>query len=119
MRKAAPSFLVSAILGLIAMWALLLQGTLATANAEPFDPAQGIHCGQDQSGSPATPDKSSHQHQCCTASHISKAVLPTPQASSFRFELTPASAIVWRISTFLEKTGPPERDHNPRGPPAL
>jgi len=109
---------MSAILGLIAMWALLLQAPLTTASAEPFDPtAQGIHCGQDHN-SPATPDKDCHQHQCCTASHISKAVLPAPQASSFRFERTSVSAIIWCVAHFLEKTGPPERKHNPRGPPA-
>jgi len=109
---------MSAILGLIAMWALLLQGTLAASAAPDFDPAQGIHCAQDHGEAPSTPEKGGHQHQCCPAAHVSKLALPAPLASAFRFERQPANPFVWRISTFLEKTGPPERDHHPRGPPA-
>lgn len=117
MRLSRPRLYGRAILGVVALYALLLQAFVAAATPSgPIDLA-GFIC-QHDSSAPSPDQPIRHDHQCCTAVHIGN-VAPPP-CSAAPVVLTPpvAVATVWRPKAAIPKTGPPNQSHFARGPPS-
>ena len=120
MRRASTlSVKARAILGVIALYGLLLQGFLAAATPVPVTDLAGILCVTHDgagSGSPDTPVR--HDHQCCTAAPVG-ALGPPPLSDAFSaWSLPPSTLVAWRPEASLFKTGPPTHSHSARGPPS-
>lgn len=108
-----------AIIGVIALYALLLQPFLAAATPAMMPDAAGILCathdGPAPSG-PAVPGRS--DHQCCTAAFPGGPV-PPPAASAVVSRMQAiAVAVSWYPEAAIGRPGPTTHSHSPRGPPA-
>ena len=108
-----------AIIGVIALYALLLQSFAAAAKPPAYADAAGVICAAAHgSDAPSGDAPLAHDHPCCTAAQTSHAALPPlPWAAAAR-PASPPAAIVWRPEADLPRTGPPTRSHSARGPPA-
>lgn len=107
-----------AVIGVLALYCVLLQSFLAGAIPLPPDLGRGIICivhpDGEQGGGKAVP----HDHQCCVAAQI-QALTEPPEAGSV---LVPAPSIAPRLvrrpEAEIPRTGPPPTANSPRGPPA-
>ncbi len=105
-----------AILGVVALYALLLQAFVAAATPSgPIDLA-GFICQHESSSPPDHPIR--HDHQCCTAVHIGNIAPPPSSAMLVGWASPRAVTLLWRPEVAIPKTGPPTRSHSARGPPS-
>lgn len=117
MRLARPRMHGRAILGVVALYALLLQAFVAAATPSgPIDPA-GFIC-QHGNAVPSPDQPARHDHQCCTAVHIGNVAPPPCSAAAFAWAAPRAVTAPWRPEAAIPKTGPPTRSHSARGPPS-
>lgn len=109
-----------AIVGVVALYALLLQAFVAAATpAGAIIPAALCAPVQDvDQERPATPTR--HDPQCCIALHLGNLALPPSAAfEPVVWGRATAPAIVARPEAAIPKTGPPAHAHRPRGPPTV
>ena len=119
MRLSSPrSSRGRAILGLVALYGLLLQAFLAVAtpSAATVDPL-GFICSHDASGSPDQHHPVRHDHPCCTVAHLAPLLPPAVAATVLAWTPPDAVRVDWRPEAAIPKTGPPTRQHSARGPP--
>lgn len=106
-----------AIIGVIALYALLLQAFLAVAAPTGPSFGPGVLCTVDGEHAPGE-EPLRHDHQCCTAQHVGN-LAPAPKTASAERLTWPVSIrIVWRPEAELPRTGPPTFAHSARGPPS-
>lgn len=105
-----------AILGVVALYALLLQAFVAAATPSGPISLGGFICQHDNS--PSSPDQPvRHDHQCCTAIHIGNVAPPPSSAVPVAWAAPRTVVVLWRPEAVIPKTGPPTRSHSARGPP--
>lgn len=117
MRLARPRMHGRAILGVIALYALLLQAFVAAATPSGAIDLTGFIC-QHESSAPSPDQPVRHDHQCCTAVHIGNIAPPPCSAVAVAWTAPRAVTAVWRREAAIPKTGPPTRSHSARGPPS-
>lgn len=117
MRLARPRMHGRAILGVIALYALLLQAFVAAATPSGAADLAGFICGH-ESSAPSPDQPARHDHQCCTAVHIGNIAPPPCPAVAVAWTAPRAVMAVWRPEAAIPKTGPPTRSHSARGPPS-
>ncbi|MCJ2089911.1 hypothetical protein MKK88_28565 [Methylobacterium sp. E-005] len=109
-----------AILGLVALYALLLQAFLGLAAPIPAPAAPGtVLCAEHPvDGSDHAPIRI-HVHSCCTLAQAASVALPVAVSAAPALPLAPALHLSWRPEAELPRTGPPPRAGTARGPPAV
>lgn len=106
-----------AIIGVIALYGLLLQAFLAAAHPVAM-PDAGILCAEHEPASPGSDRPLHHDHQCCTAAQGAQ-LAPAPSSDLTAVPVPPAPArVAWRPEASRPRTGPPTHAHSARGPPA-
>ncbi|SDN15044.1 hypothetical protein SAMN05216360_10661 [Methylobacterium phyllostachyos] len=107
-----------AIMGVIALYALLLQAFLGFAAPARLLPSpETVLCADHVAGEPDTPAVPVHVHACCT---LVQAVALTQSDTAWTGVPLPAPAaarLVWRPEAEILRTGPPPRPSTARGPP--
>ncbi len=109
-----------AIIGVIALYGLLLQAFVAAATPPSLPDLLGAICVSQDGTHAGSPDGPSlpHDHPCCAAVHAGS-LPPPPLAGTLIAWRAPAAAlIVWRPEAAVPKTGPPTHAHSARGPPS-
>ncbi|WP_132251282.1 hypothetical protein [Methylobacterium segetis] len=109
-----------AIIGVIALYALLLQAFLGGLAPLPPAALTDAICAHDGSGSPEGGAALCHPHACCTLAQAAE-LLP-PGASAFAAVLwSPgiAAPAPWRAADLIRARAPPDPSVSPRGPPTL
>ena len=109
-----------AIMGVIALYGLLLQAFLTAATPVVLPDLTGAICAVQDGAHSGPPDGPSlpHDHQCCTAVHAG-GLPPPPAAGAAAIWRAPATTpVVWRSEAAVPKTGPPNHAHSARGPPS-
>lgn len=117
MRATRPRMNARAILGVVALYALLLQAFVAAATPSGATDLAGFVC-QHGSSAPSPDQPVRHDHQCCTAVHIGDVAPPPCSAVEVAWAAPLAVTAVWRPEAAIPKTGPPTRSHSARGPPS-
>lgn len=119
MRRRSPPRLQSrATIGVVALYALLLQAFLAfSAPVLSPDPIGGVLCAEHGSGTPAHDQADAQCHACCMAMHIGTIAPPPLLALSVLWPLPQVSRVAWRPEADVDKTGPPTHAQSARGPP--
>lgn len=118
MRLARPRMHGRAILGVVALYALLLQAFVAAATPSggAIDLA-GFTCRHENSA-PSPDQPARHDHQCCTAVHIGNVAPPPCPGVTVVWTAPRPIAVPWRSEAAIPKTRPPTRSHSARGPPS-
>jgi hypothetical protein len=107
-----------AIVGAIALYALLLQSFLLAATPTLALGDAGILCLDHASGQPDSGGApSGHEHHCCLPGHVAPLVPPLPAYQAVPWRAPEAALLGWRHEADQPRTGPPKRAHTPRGPP--
>ena len=106
-----------ATIGLIALYALLLQAFLGLATpSRALDGPGEVLCAGHSSGEPAS--KSVHVHACCTVVQAGTLTLPPIDPEAAAWPSAPTSLCTWRPEAEIPTTGPPAYNGTARGPPA-
>jgi hypothetical protein len=108
-----------AIIGVIALYALLLQAFLGFATPSIAFGADGVLCVEHGSAAPDGKSGAVHKHQCCLPVQPGTLLPPPdspPEAVAFA---RVAQVVAWRPTSDVLTTGPPKRTHQPRGPPLV
>jgi hypothetical protein len=106
-----------AIIGVIALYALLLQAFLGFATPSLAFGPDGVLCIEHGSAPPDGKSTGHHDHQCCLPVQHGAMAPPPDLATAAGWQLPAAHVLVWRFEADLLTTGPPARAHQPRGPP--
>jgi hypothetical protein len=119
MRRRPPQLVQSrTIIGVIALYALLLQAFLAfAAPALSPDPTGSVLCAEHGSGAPADDQADVQCHACCAAVHIGNLAPPPLDAFPVLWPFQRVARVVWRPEAEVLKTGPPTHAQSARGPP--
>lgn len=108
-----------AIMGVIALYALLLQAFLGFAvPTRPLPGPESVLCAEHAAGDPDTPSVPVHVHACCTLAQAGALTLPNIAWTSVPMPAPSAVRVVWRPGAERLRTGPPPRSGTARGPPA-
>lgn len=106
-----------AIIGLVALYALLLQAFLGLATpSRALDGPGEVLCAGHSSGEPAS--KGVHVHACCTVVQAGTLTLPPIDPEAAAWPSAPTSLCAWRPEAEIPTTGPPAYNGTARGPPA-
>ncbi len=108
-----------AIIGAIALYVLLLQAFLGFATPSLALGPDGILCTEHGPASPDGKPGPHNGHQCCLPVQEASFVPPPEVATDAVWPLPTARILVWRPESDLLTTGPPDRAHQPRGPPLV
>lgn len=105
-----------AIIGVVALYALVAQVFLAAATpALRFDQI-GVLCADHTAGTPSDGQPVRHDHPCCMAVHAG--TIAPPVSVSVLNWTPPRSRLVHRRpEAAIPKTGPPVQAQSARGPP--
>lgn len=106
-----------AILGVIALYALLLQSFLMAGTPRVLAGPIGLLCSHDAPDAPAGGIPVPHQHDCCTTAQGSAPLAPPVLAAIVTWAPTASQSIVWRPEAWIPRTGPSTNAQSPRGPP--
>lgn len=105
-----------AIIGLVALYALLLQAFLGFAiPARAWNDPDAVICAGHASGDPA--GTVVHVHPCCTVVQAGALALPTIDPTAAAWPAAPATRCAWRPESEIPTTGPPASTGTARGPP--
>ena len=105
-----------AIIGVVALYALLLQAFLVAGTAKVAGSPLGLLCAH-ESDAPAGGIPAPHDHACCTVAQEAASAVP-PEAVTVAASVPPAcETLAWRPESWIPRTGPPVRAQGPRGPP--
>ena len=117
--RTAHSLTARAIIGMIALYGLLLQAVFVSALPANASGLLGAICQPHDGGDgPAQGQPIAHDHQCCTAAHLGGMGLP-PVATQVRHAALPvAAAVIWRDGVSPASTGPSVDAQSARGPPS-
>ena len=110
-----------AIIGVVALYALLLQAFLGgLAPAMPL-PVGGVICAEhDGSSVPDRHGPACHHHACCTAAQAAKLLDPLLSASaSVQWVPIRVASFLWRDAGPVRARAPPGQSVSPRGPPIV
>jgi hypothetical protein len=122
MRRCLPRMVQSrAIIGVIALYALLLQaflGGLVPPVSVSADPE--ICARHDASGAPGDHGSACRHHVCCTAVQGAGWLPPLPAGyATVNWIPVQVASAVWREAGPVQARAPPDRSVSPRGPPAF
>jgi hypothetical protein len=106
-----------AIIGLIALYAVLLQAFLTVSAPGAVLREAGILCLDHEAGHPADGLPAHRDHACCTLAHGAPAVPPNPVEAVAVPTPARVTAVVWRPEAAIPRTGPPTHATSARGPP--
>lgn len=106
-----------ALIGVVALYAFLLQAFLAFATPVAANIPPGWLCAEAGDHGPV-PHSAGHNHQCCTPVHVGNVAPPPLGAVILRPDPPRPVAVIWRPEASLPRTGPPVYAGSPRGPPA-
>lgn len=108
-----------AIIGVIALYALLLQAFLAfAAPTLSLDQNGEVLCTEHGSGAPAHDQADAQCHSCCAVMHIGNLAPPPPSdAVALSWPFQQVARVAWRPEAEVFKTGPPTHAQSARGPP--
>lgn len=117
-RRSVPKIDARALLGVIALYGMLLQAFLS--GAAPLAPTRLVHelclaVGGSSAPSPDLPVR--HDHACCLVGHVELAASPPQPAAMVRLAPAPPALVAWRPEAAIPKTGPPTHAQSARGPP--
>ncbi|SDA35106.1 hypothetical protein SAMN02799622_05994 [Methylobacterium sp. UNC378MF] len=117
MRRCQPqSVRGRAIIGMIALYALLLQAFLGFATpAQAMDRPDDLLCAGHSTGEPG--GKVLHVHPCCTVVQAGTLTLPVIDPATMAWPSAPATHCAWRPEATIPATGPPAYSNTARGPP--
>ncbi len=120
MRRASTwTVTARAIIGVIALYGLLLQGFLAAAMPAGMLDLAGVICAPHDGAGSNSPDKPlRHQHDCCTAAQVGPIGPPPASPAALAWAFPVSQAVIWRAEASIPKTGPPTHAHSARGPPS-
>lgn len=107
----------NAAVGLVALYALLLQAVMAAATPTGQIAPPGVICAAAGSAH-QPPDKPvGHDHACCTALHFGNLAPPPSDPAPEPIRWPKRILVVWQPEARLPRTGPPAYAHSARGPP--
>jgi hypothetical protein len=106
-----------AIIGVIALYALLLQAFLGFATPSLALGPDGILCTVHESGQSDGKPATAHKHECCLPAHAGAFLPPPDGATDLAWRAPVSHILVWRPAFDVPTTGPPDTSHRPRGPP--
>jgi hypothetical protein len=120
MRRRLPiSVPGRAIIGLVALYALLLQAFLGFAAPVPaLADAGAVLCAEHPVDGPGHGPVQIHVHACCTLVQAGALALPAAACAGPVMPRAPAAQLSWRPEAELPRTGPPPRVGTARGPPS-
>jgi hypothetical protein len=120
MRRCLPQTVQGrAIIGMVALYALLLQAFLGFATpAHAFGSPGVVLCAEHASGAPEDGPAPLHAHPCCTLVQVTGMALPASEPVAVAWPFAPSRRLVWRAEAAHPKTGPPLTATSARGPPA-
>lgn len=108
-----------AIIGMVALYALLLQAFLGFATPTHALGSPGaVLCAEHGSGPSDDGAAPRHAHPCCTLVQVVGAALPPSEPVAVAWPFAPAQRLAWRPEADRPKTGPPPSATSARGPPA-
>ncbi|MCJ2135066.1 hypothetical protein MKK69_13515 [Methylobacterium sp. J-026] len=108
-----------AIIGLVALYALLLQAFLGfAAPARAFAGPGAVLCTEHPTDGPDDRPVPIHVHACCTLVQAGALALPVSGSAMAVPPTMAAVPLAWRPEAELPRTGPPPRVGTARGPPA-
>ncbi|MBB2964122.1 hypothetical protein [Methylobacterium sp. R2-1] len=109
-----------AIIGVIALYALVLQAFLTVLAPAVPRLDGGILCAEHAtSEQPAEDGQTCGHHACCTQVQA-VSLLPPPQAASSLAAWSPrAVPLPWRAVAAIRARAPPDQGTGPRGPPVV
>ncbi|WP_238178599.1 hypothetical protein [Methylobacterium dankookense] len=110
-----------AIIGVIALYALLLQAFLGGLSPSVSTPAGPEICARHDAASvPVDHESACRQHVCCTAMQGAGWLLPLPTAfATVTWAPVQVASAAWREAGPVRARAPPDRSVGPRGPPIL
>jgi hypothetical protein len=110
-----------AAIGVVALYALMLQPFLAAASPVAAPDPFGVICAADHGADAPSGDTASHHvHQCCTAAHIGGMAPPPDRiVGTITWPARSVSTIPWRYEAWIASTGPPTYASSARGPPLV
>ena len=117
-RRPTTSAGLRALVGAMALYALLLQAFFAAATPVAASGLAGVIC--TVHGGTEVPDlPARNDHACCTAAHLEHpAPPPQPASTAVAWSVPRRIAAVWHPHALVSATGPPTRAHTARGPPS-
>lgn len=120
MRRCLPQTVQGrAIIGMVALYALLLQAFLGFATpARAVGLPGAVLCAEHGSGAPDNETVAHHAHPCCTLVQAGSVALPVSEPAVVAWPFAPASRLAWQPEAERPKTGPPRTATSARGPPA-
>jgi hypothetical protein len=118
MRRLLPSWgLCRAAIGVVVLYALMLQPFLAAATPLGTADAFGVVCAPDHGQDAPAGDIAHAEHHCCIVAHVGGLLPPPERAALLAEPLRAAVAILWRPEAWIARTGPPTHATSARGPP--
>lgn len=107
-----------ATIGLIALYALLLQAFLGYATPAGAVGGTGtVICAEHPADASGGGTVAKHVHPCCTVVQAGALALPSLEPVASAWPSRRAIRLAWRPEAELPRTGPPRRDGTARGPP--
>ncbi|AMB46056.1 hypothetical protein [Methylobacterium sp. AMS5] len=109
-----------AIIGVIALYALVFQAFLAVLAPALPRLDGGILCAEhvSPSGTPADDEQPCGHHACCTQVQAVQVPPPAQVASAVALRPPRAAPVPWRAAQTIRARAPPDQGTSPRGPPA-
>jgi hypothetical protein len=109
-----------AIIGVIALYALVFQAFLAALAPALPRLDGGILCAEHltASGTPADDELPCGHHACCTQVQAAHFLPPAQVASATAIWPPRAAPVPWRAAATIRARAPPDQGTSPRGPPA-
>lgn len=108
-----------ALVGAVALYALLLQALLAAATPTVGAERMDVICSPEGGSGPSSPETPArHDLQCCTAVVAADAVVPPAPAFVAAWTSPRSVDVARRPEASIPKTGPPTRSQSARGPPS-
>lgn len=110
---------LGAIIGLIALYALLLQVYVGAIHGGAPVGGRGAICAVQDGSAPPVPDQPiTHGHPCCPAAHATDMAPPLPSVSVVDWPAPSAVLVAWHATESILTTGPPTDTRSARGPPS-
>ena len=109
-----------AIIGVIALYALVLQAFLTAFVPAPPRVVGGVICAEH--GVPDAPDEDGRacaHAACCTQVHALDHQASVPAASTPAARPPRATRALWRAAETVQARAPPDQGFGPRGPPTV
>ncbi|GJE80106.1 hypothetical protein [Methylorubrum thiocyanatum] len=109
-----------AIIGVIALYALVLHAFVTVLAPTPPRLDGGVLCAEHAaSGERSKDGQSCGHHACCT--QVQAVHLPPPVQAASSLAVWPPRAVpvIWRAAETVRARAPPDQGTSPRGPPAV